>query len=284
MSSSVKLSCVPAELSITLGNICAHLQNGKQLAQVQEGKQGEGDSLEFRRFRFRDNLACLFTRGDNEMAAVVQSALEKNLIKGNDHLLQAYQDIATYPSARTTFYEQFFSLHLFRKDHEQNLKWLPLIYLKLRQTTNSFEPIMASMQPCLKQLRNKARTGPNPANGDENPNLYFVSLEGERVYGHSQWLSQSKVIRDAAPQPAGNIAPWEFPQGTKPTSRILHLFLDIVYATAELKDQNSEDLEAIYNLADSLKCKELRDAAFKHMQNALRKEMERRYSPRSSGR
>jgi hypothetical protein len=284
MNPSVKLVCEPLDLAVTMGNISSYLQDGSHIAQVEEAKEGMPASLKFRRSRFGDKLACFSSKTENEMAEKVQAALEHNLVRGNEHLQQAYRDIATFPSCRTVFYQQFFSLHLFRKNHNQNLQWLPLVYLRIRQTSNNFDPLMESMKPRLSQLRDKARNGPNPAYGDENPNLYFVSAEGEHVHAHTQWLSQSKLIREAAPQPAGNIIPVVFPENSKPKSQILHLFLDIVYGVQELPHQSSADLESLYNLAESLKCEKLRLAAYKNMQIAIRREMDIKYPHRTSTR
>jgi hypothetical protein len=269
MSLQIRLACEPKDLPLTMGTICAHLQNGKAVAQVQE----TDGSITFRPTRFLDDFPCFDSKPQNEKAGAVQEAFDRYLIRGKENLQQAYRDIASYPSSRTAFYEQFFSLHLFRKDHQKDLQFLPLIYLKLRQATGNFEEVLESMKPRLCQLRKKAWIVRHTAHDDEYPDIYFVSAEGMKVYAHRQWLTQLKVVRDLAPQRSKRPMMVTLPLNSRPSFRILNLFVDILYGARELKIQFSDDLEAIYNLADSLKCEKLRDAAYKYMQIAIRREV-----------
>jgi len=259
MTSIVSLRWEPAAIGQELGKLSGMLENHPRIAVVREPA-----SLEFRQPVGLDNFGynhqMVLWKRPQERASAIQSVIDRNF--KSEHLQQAILDIE---AQRTQPYDRFFSLHLFRKQCSDNLRWLPQIYLKLWQTKNTFDAVLKTMTPHLLRLREIARKGVNQENHDDLPDIYFTSAEGEKVYAHSKWLSAASSVRNLA-HPGPDPVQCVFPEDLKFSKYRINRFLDVVYGTCslvELAEMTSATLDAVHDLANALGYEKLCDAIFK---------------------
>jgi hypothetical protein len=220
-------------------------------------------------------LHMIFWKEPNERAAAIQAVIDRSLIKGEAYLQQAFSDI---DADHIEPYERFFNLHIFRQESEGTLRWLPMIYRKLRQKKNTFEPVLRSMKPGLSRLRTIARNGANQPHSDDFSDVYFVSSEGEKIYAHSKVLLNVDVVKNLVSQKrergeksssldreGQQFKSDEIHLGNRQfKSDAIHLFLDLVYGNCDLDElSEAHDLDVMYDIANALEYESLRDAVFR---------------------
>jgi hypothetical protein len=242
MNQLVNLACEPHAICRKIEELCDALEDNKQIASVCQEPR-----LEFWKRGFFEkigkSLHIVLWKSTKQRAATIQSVIEKSLFK-NAHLLQAIYDIHR---GKTENYTRFFNLHIFKKVTKDQLKILPQIYLKLWQQTCSFAPVLRSMSPHLKALRDGAKNCPD---------VVITSSEGIKIYAHIRWLSGMDKINTLPPSSSPLLEySWNVPAND------IRLFLDVVYGVSALDGLKDDELRTVYELAHMQAYTNLENAA-----------------------
>jgi|GEM_PF-4954094 len=253
MCPRIPLACDPRNVTAKFEEIGNHLKDRSHFASAYDGDVNTPAFLKIRDLTCSEFLKVNVTKSPHERAARIQTMLDRHIIENEEGLQQAFADIERGKQAT---YDKFFSLHLFRKLNQDQLNWLPLVYLKLRQEKNDFGPVLPSMKQRLEQLRETARRGADQQNQNKDLDVYFVSDSGEKIYAHSKFLLKSELVKGLSHPDGDHVAI----TATLYNSTQLHLLLDVIYGTKNLQDLETCDLNSLSRLTDALGYTKLHDA------------------------